>query len=387
MMRSWTLHFAAAVILCVMLFSGCSGGNNGTSPSEKNPGAASGSLQTYTNGTVIEPDDPNIRYIGHWDKSHLAEEAITVNSGSRIICSFTGNTISGLFSNQGITNPAQIYVSIDGGQPTLFKLGGEMENFTPVKLQGDHHTLQIAVKDVDERANRWVPPLASAVVFKGFLLSAGSKTAPLPPASSLKMEFYGDSITQGVRALSMAVGPDGSDGTKDYAFLTAMAFGAVHNQVGFGRQGVIRPGNGKVPPAPQSFGWNFQGSRADPSFVPKVVVVNQGTNDSIYPSSQFQPAYQSYIAEIRKAYPDAVIFCMRPFGGFHEKDVRAAVRALKDRKIIYVDTTGWLGKTDYTDGIHPTAKGHVKAAQKLIEVIRRHTGLEIVRPLDKPWWR
>lgn len=390
-LRKWALTLAGAAIACALLFSGCSVANNRTGPAaganSKNADSASGPSQSYSNGTVIEPDDPNIRYIGHWDQSHLAEEAITVNSGSRILCSFTGHTIRGLFNTQGITNPAQIYVSIDSSQPELIKLDSEMKNFTPSPLAGDRHTLQIAVKDVDERANRWVPPLASAVIFKGFILSAGSGTKPLPPASSLKMEFYGDSITQGVRAVSMAVGPDGSDGTKDYAFLTAMAFGALHNQVGFGRQGVIRPGNGEVPPAPQSFGWNFQGSRADPSFVPKVVVVNQGTNDSIYPSSQFRPVYQSYIAEIRKAYPDAFIFCMRPFGGFHEKDVRAAVRSLKDRKIIYVDTTGWLSKPDYTDGIHPTAEGHIKAARKLVQIIKRDTSLKTVRPLDQPWWR
>ncbi|MGH9378620.1 MAG: GDSL-type esterase/lipase family protein, partial [Terriglobia bacterium] len=185
----------------------------------------------------------------------------------------------------------------------------------------------------------------------------------------------------------MAIGTEGSDGTADYAFLTAMAFGALHNQVGFGRQGIIRTGNGDVPPASQSFGWNFQGSRADPSFIPQVVVVNQGTNDGAYPPEQFEPAYRAYIEEIRKAYPQAAIFCMRPFGGFHEKDIRKAVSSLADAKIFYVDTTSWLAASDYTDGIHPTAAGHLKAAQKLIRVISARTGLKPVRKVDKPWWQ
>lgn len=374
-----------AMAVSGLILAGCAGTGsiNAGRPSDS---PTSGAQQSYPGGTVIEPDNSSIRYIGHWDKTRLAEAAITVNSGSRIVGSFTGHHLQGLFGTQGVTNPAQIYVSIDDGKPVLFRLNAQVENFTPQKLTRERHTVQIVVKDVDERANRWVPPLASAVVFKGFILDSGAKMLPLPPPGSVQMEFYGDSITQGVRALSMAIGPDGSDATKDYAFLTAMAFGALSNQIGFGRQGIIRPGNGEVPPAPQSFGWNFQGSRTDPSFIPQVIVVNQGTNDQIYPSSQFRPAYHDYIAEIRKAYPDATVFCMRPFGGFHEQDIRAAVKSLADRKIIYVDTKGWLSNSDYTDGIHPNAEGHLKAAGKLIAFIEAHTKLKVVRSVQQPWW-
>ncbi len=387
--RKRSARILLMLVILVLGWSACSRNSNtpATADRSDNSSSPSGPSQSYPNGTVIEPDDPNIRYVGHWDKSHLAGQAITVNSGSRILCAFTGHTVRGLFGTQGITNPAQIYVSIDGSQPMLFKLDSDIQNFTPTELKGNRHTLQIAVKDVDERANRWVPPLASAVVFKGLVLDAGARTSPLPPAKNLRMEFYGDSITQGVRALSMAIGPDGSDGTQDYAFLTAMAFGAIHNQIGFGRQGVIRPGNGEVPPAPQSFGWNFQGSRADPAFVPQIVVVNQGSNDSIYTSSQFLPAYRAYIAEIHKAYPEATIFCIEPFGGFHGEDIRTAVQSLHDRKIVYVDTAGWLAKADYTDGIHPTVEGHLKAARKLVSFISKYTGLKASRPIETPWWR
>lgn len=374
---------SAAALLCL---ASCAG------PDALNAGASripsSGWVQDYPAGTVIEPDDPSLRYIGHWDRTHLAEEAITVNSGSRIIASFTGHHLSGLFSTQGITNPAQIYISIDHAKPLLFALDSAVKNFTPQRLTGGKHTLEVAVKDVDERADRWVPPLASAAIFKGFILDRGARMlAPSQPLSKLRIEFYGDSITQGVRALSMAAGPEGSDATKDYAFLTGTVFGGNFNQIGFGRQGIIRTGNGDVPPAAQSFGWNFQGSRADPAFVPELVTVNQGTNDQSYPSSQFEPAYRSYIQEIRAAYPKAYLLCMRPFGGFHENDIRAAVKSLHDARILYVDTTGWLEKSDFTDGIHPNIGGHIKAARKLIAFIETHTHVKPSRKLSEPWWR
>lgn len=376
---------AAIAATCAMTWFACSAPRN-PSTSGGPDSAVAGPQQAYSDGTVIEPDDPYLRYAGHWDTSHLAEQAVTVNSGSRIWCRFTGRRISGRFGIQGITHPAQIYVSIDHTKPVLYTLNTPVVDFTPSPLHSGSHSLEMAVKDVDERADRWVPPLASAVVFKGFLIDAKSKTLPLPPPPSLKMEFYGDSITQGVRALNMAIGTAGSDGTADYAFLTALAFGALENQIGFGRQGIIRTGNGDVPPAAQSFGWNYEGSRADPAFIPEVVVVNQGTNDGTYSSAQFEPAYRAYIEEIRTAYPKAWIFCMRPFGGFHEKDIRRAVLSMRDRKIVYVDTTKWLSASDFTDGVHPTVAGHLKAAKKLIRVISVDTALKPVRDVSKPWW-
>ncbi|HKS97116.1 MAG TPA: GDSL-type esterase/lipase family protein [Terriglobia bacterium] len=331
---------------------------------------------------VIKPNDPNLRLIGHWDKSNLADEAVTVNSGSRIICAFTGRSVRGMFGTKGITSPAEIYASIDGNAPLVYRIDANVINFTPGLLRGRKHQIEIDVKDVDEHPDRWIPPLQSALVFQGLILDRGAKTLPLPPPSTLRMEFYGDSITQGVAALSPVYSPEGSDGTKDYAFLTALAFGAEHNQIGFGRQGIIRDGNGDVPPAAESFGWNYQGSRADPAFVPEVVVVNQGTNDQQYSSERFEPAYKSYIEEIRKAYPSAWIFCLRTFGGFHEADIKSAVESVADPRIIYVDTTGWLEKSDYTDGLHPNVEGHRKAARKLVEMISARTGLKPVREME-----
>ena len=331
---------------------------------------------------VILPDDPNFIFIGHWDKSHLSEQAVTVNSGARILCAFTGHTLRGMFGIKGITAPAEVYVSIDDRAPVFYRADTEIINFTPVPLKAARHRLEIDVKDVDERINRWNPPLESALVFQGLVVDRTARTLPVPEPGTLRMEFYGDSITQGVALLSRTIGPEGSDGTKDYAFLTAMAFGSIHNQIGFGRQGIIRDGNGNVPPAPQSFGWNFRDSPADRSFVPEVVAVNQGTNDQSYPSERFKPAYQAYIEQIRTAYPGAAIFCVRTFGGFHEADIKAAVEAIHDPRIFYVDTTGWLDKSDYTDGVHPTAAGHVKVARKLVEQISARTGLKPVREVQ-----
>ncbi|HUI40439.1 MAG TPA: GDSL-type esterase/lipase family protein [Terriglobia bacterium] len=368
-----------AAVLLAALVSGFAGrGWVGTAYAAHPPGRSQ--AQAAAPAVVIKPGDPHFHFVGHWDRRSPGE-AITVNSGSRMLCAFTGTSITGLFGTAGIASPAQIWVRIDGGEPARYTANSETIDFAPHGLAPGRHTLELDVKDVDERVNRWIPPLQAALIFKGLELPSGGRLEKSPLPGKLRMEFYGDSITQGVRIDSMAIGPEGSDGTKDYAFLVALVFGALHNQVGFGRQGILRTGNGNVPPAADSFGWNFQGSPDDPSFVPRVVAVNQGTNDGGYSSVQFEPAYRAYIAEIRNRYPKAAIFCLRTFGGFHADDIRQAVEEMHDSEIRYVDTTGWLEKSDYTDGIHPNAGGQIKAAQQLADVIHRSTGLKIIRPV------
>ena len=111
------------------------------------------------------------------------------------------------------------------------------------------------VKDVDEFENRWILPLQSGVVLTGLRLGPGGRVLPAPPPGRRHMEFYGDSITEGVEALC---GQTGADGTADYAHLAGEAFHAGFNQVGFGEQGIIQPGHGNVGTASHP---NVQGHR------------------------------------------------------------------------------------------------------------------------------
>src|SRR5215218_3334718 len=69
----------------------------------------------------IAPDDANLRYEGRWDVKPAA--ATTVNSGSRLFARFTGTRLAATFDTSSITNPAQLYVSVDGGPMRLFRLG------------------------------------------------------------------------------------------------------------------------------------------------------------------------------------------------------------------------------------------------------------------------
>lgn len=325
-------------------------------------------MSTFTPGEVVPPDDPRIVLEGQW--GHQPGVAITVNSGSRIRFVFTGTRLKVLFDVEGLTSAPHLWVSIDDAEPSLYVVDQAVLDLT---VDPGQHRVEIAVKDVDEHANRWNPPFGSAVVFVGLLLDTDCRLRLSGRPGGPRLEFYGDSITQGVRALGAESGPDGSDGTRSFAYLTARAFGATSYQVGFGRQGVVREGNGEVPPAVESFGWNFAGSLADRLAEPDVVVINLGMNDE-----SLGEAYGVYLDRIRAAYPSSRIIALSPFSGKHSEEIEAAVEAKDDPGILYVGTQGWLGPDDYTDGVHPSVEGHAKAAARLVEVLESHTDLKRV---------
>lgn len=322
-------------------------------------------MSTFTPGQVIPPDDPRIVLEGQW--GHQPGVAITVNSGSRILFAFRGGRLQALFDVHGLTSPPHLWISIDDAEPVLHVVDGPV---IELAAEPGQHRVEIAVKDVDEQVNRWNPPFEAAVVFAGLVLDAESRIRLGGRPNGPRLEFYGDSVTQGVRALGPELGPTGSDGTKSFAYLTARALGASAYQVGFGRQGVVRTGNGEVPASTESFGWNFAGSPADRVGDLDVVVVNFGTNDE-----SLGDAYGRYLARVRETYPSTKIVALSPFTGKHAAEIEAAVKAADDPDIVYVGTEGWLGPDDYTDEVHPSVEGHAKAAARLVEQLELHTGL------------
>ncbi|WP_350274376.1 pectinesterase family protein [Kribbella sp. HUAS MG21] len=341
---------------------------------------ASATTATAANPATYGPFDPRIELDGHWGRDD--DVAITVNSGSAVRFRFTGSQLGALFDTASITVPAQLYVAIDGQTPALHKVDADRKVFAEGLDPNVAHTAEILVKDVDEYANRWTVPLQTGVVLEKIELAPGAKLIPLPTTAEHRIEFYGDSITQGVMALCPQLGTDCADGTKAYPHLVGKAFGADTNQVGFGKQAILQPGHGGVGTAAESYGWNLAGFPAT-GFDPEAVVVNFGTNDAAYPSAEFTPAYLAYLRKIRAAEPQALIVALRPFNGTHADNIKAAVAAANDSRIVYVDTTGWLGPQDFNGSTHPNVQGHQVAAGKLTAVLKQLTGWA-TGPTGKP---
>ncbi|MGQ4385758.1 GDSL-type esterase/lipase family protein [Streptomyces sp. SAS_270] len=316
---------------------------------------------------VARPDDRRLSYEGHWRRT--PEAATTVNSGARLHFRFTGGEVHALFDVGSITVPAQIYVSVDGGPKRLYAVDrDDLDIDAPGR---GPHTVEISVKDVFSRANRWTPPLETGVVLTGLRLDKGARLLPQHRPPTRRLAFYGDSITQGVMALCEVNTSDCADGTAAYPTLVADRLGASLTQVGFGRQGVIQTGNGGVPAAGDAYGWNYAESRADSDRRADVIVVNQGTNDAASTAGDFRSAYRSYLEELRAAAPHARILALRPFNGTHAEDIAAVVDQLADQCVEFVDTTGWLSLEDgdFNGTVHPNTQGHSKVADRLSAVI------------------
>ncbi|MDF3140808.1 MULTISPECIES: GDSL-type esterase/lipase family protein [unclassified Streptomyces] len=318
---------------------------------------------------VVRPDDRRLAYEGHWGRT--AEAATTVNSGSRLRFRFTGSSIHALFDVASITVPAQVYVSVDG-RPKRLRAVDRSDLEITAEGRGPH-SVEISVKDVFSRANRWTPPLETGVVLTGLRLGDGGHLLHQPARSARKLVFYGDSITQGVMALCEVNTSDCADGTAAYPTLVADALRASLTQVGFGRQGVIQTGNGGVPAAADAYGWNHVGSRADSDRRADVIVVNQGTNDATYGSDAFRAAYRAYLDQLRAAAPHARILALRPFNGAHADDIAAVVGELADPRTEFVDTTDWLSPADgdFNGTVHPSAQGHRRVADRLIALLAK----------------
>ncbi len=317
------------------------------------------------------------RFHGRWDL-RAPGRAVTVNSGSYLVARFDGSGITATFDTSRNRAPFPTLAwRVDDGEWQEAEVAASVTLASGLK-RGDHE-LMLMVRDLDEHQPRWSEPLTASVTFLGL---TGARLLPPPAEPKLKMEFLGDSITEGVVVHPPRPGKESwpwrGDGRLAYSAQTALRLGAQWRQVGFGRLGVTIEGNGGVPPSAESLNWFHAGVPRD-SWQPDIVVVNQGTNDGRRTAEEFRPAYRHYLEQIRKAYPNAWIAALRPFGGYHAENVLSEVTARNaagDRRLFFVDTTGWLGREDYTDGVHPNVQGGAKAADRLSAALRQRLGLE-----------
>jgi lysophospholipase L1-like esterase len=340
----------------------------------------SGSLQPRSD--LVPAGSTKIRFEGRWHLESSDGPAVTVNTGSLFRLRFTGESCRLRFDTRRDVTPApHLWMRMDNDEWREISVIPEVD----LTARGTPpHTLQVIFKGADERQSRWDPPLEAHVTFVGLTLAPGGRLLDPPDEPSLSIEFLGDSITEGVFVNGKGEArPEVDDARRTYAFQTGEALNASFRIVGFGLIGITRPGNGGVPDALEAFPYVYGGQLKD-RFQPRLCVINLGTNDGEADSALFSERYAAYLRLIRADYPEALLVCMRPFNGAHADDIRRTVqrrRADGDPRAFYVDTTGWIDPArDTTDGLHPNAAGHARAAQRLTSALRALLP-ELQRPL------
>src|SRR5687767_14701844 len=189
-------------------------------------------------GEAARKEAGPLRYYGRWDRRQ-ADRVVTVNSGSHIVGRFEGAAIAARFDASANVEPFPTLAwRIDDGDWHEAEVAAEVP--LTKDLKPGPHTLTLMARGLDEHQCRWSPPLTASITFLGLAVTDGKLLDP-PEEPKLKIEFLGDSITEGVLVHREYKGktawPWLTDGRLAYPTQTALKLGAQWRQVGFGRLG------------------------------------------------------------------------------------------------------------------------------------------------------
>jgi lysophospholipase L1-like esterase len=342
-----------SLLAVACLACGCSKFNNDETPRRKEllAGNVKAAAITAADGSLA---DTNIKYFGRWDFSNPTQYRSDWG-GAYLRVKFTGTTIK-----IKLGNTSNYYAKIDNGPWVSYLNVSGTVNLTPAPLASGTHTISVAQgKDYNYLFN-----------FQGFILDAGAGTSAPPVAADL-IEWIGDSITAGYT--------DEQANVSGYPWVCSELLGAEHTQIAYPGVTLVSgyPGVGmdvqyfklQDPSHTPSPDWDFT------RYTPKIVVINLATNDNgkNVPDAQVQSTYTSFLANVRAKLPNAEIFVMRTFLGVKATPTLAAVNAriaAGDQKLHYIDTNGWMTNADYTDGLHPSVSGNIKAANLLKPILQ-----------------
>ena len=301
------------------------------------------------------PTDTNLVYVGRWDRGDV-NVSHSHWGGAYLRAAFTGTTIG--FRGGATAGGPTVLVSVDGEPPH------EVNALDARPLKAGVHTLILGS-----------PGQNGEFEFKGLVLDPNARTLPTPVRPLI--EFIGDSITTG--------GGQTLPATVNYAWMSAETLGCDHTQIAFSAR-ALTTGYGcagdKAGLDTQYFrlkNFNHLGDTPpvlwDFSYTPQVIVINLGQNDQCggEPDAIFTASYVGFVRKLRAKFPRSQVVALRPFGGPYEAAIRRAVETLNtdgDARVRFLDTTGWLDKADFVDGVHPTEAGHTKVALRLAPLLR-----------------
>lgn len=229
--------------------------------------------------------------------------------------------------------------------------------------------------------------LMGRVTFLDFYLPKGGKFLEPPGAHELKLEYFGDSITNGCgngHPHEVAHAPALDNGYMSYAALSARMLSAEYHTIAISGIGVLQDAMGNINGLPPHFhgvhgygtpDWDFSRYIADG------VIINLGQNDYSNPISDdlYVEKYIAFIEDILRQYPQAYVFCC--VGTMNNNYLPSVERVTKhfrelgnekvfpvDLGLIIPEVEGWGG------GFHPGFQTHYRMAQDLADFISEKTG-------------
>lgn len=308
---------------------------------------------TYRDFVLTGEDQPC--YMGRWFDKEIegVSHKVTLTDGAHLYF-LVENAASFDVTFTVITTGEEPYFaySIDGGE----MIRQHITQPTVTLPDTGRHTVRIVADAMTEGEGKWDKEKGFAI--KSVTPSEGGSIVGIKPTEKV-IFFYGDSITEGIRALNMNATSDGNSATNAYSWQCAEALGVTPYLVGYGASGLIMTGSFST--MLNAIDYLSDGRPVEDGVTPDVIVINHGTNDGGQSRKKFEEALDSTITRLQEKYPDTPIVYLIPFNQAH---ARIISEKLKDTANIYVvETKDW--SITYTDGVHPDAAGAKAAGEQL----------------------
>jgi lysophospholipase L1-like esterase len=322
-------------------------------------------------------DDTHLRYTGRTG-TQAGGARLLAWSGTELRARFTGTQLALRFA-PGRGGVSHFTVEVDG-RTHLLSLRGEGPADWRLRepLPAGEHSLRIV--------KRTEGPMAEAVLH-GLLLGPGGRWLAPPPERSLKLEFYGDSITAG--ACNGDMNEDqyedfaSHDGTRAYGALTAQRLGADYVGIAYSGIGITRTWGEVLMPqvwdrvAP----WPDAPVAPPDAREPDVVLVNLGQNDHGFPASRGEPfaadfaeRYLAFVRQLRQRYPGTrLVLLIGGMPGWKEQPAIPQALAETVRRLhAEGDAKVWTYTFEVFSLAHPRIDVHAQMADELVSFLKNN---------------
>ncbi|MDF2543956.1 MAG: acetyl xylan esterase [Herbinix sp.] len=323
----------------------------------------------------------NARFMGRFDLTDPeAPRCGWVNSA--VFLQFRGNEISMTADDSNGTD--YVEVVLDGVARNWIHLDkGIHEYVIDQGLDDKVHTLEI---------HKRTEILYGGIQFLGFALPKGGEFFAPPEPKKLKLEYFGDSITNGCgngHPHVLRDAPHLDDGYMSYVGISARMLNAEYHTLAISGIGMLQDAMGNINGLPVHFHgtlgkdtvpWNFSNYIADG------VIINLGQNDYSNPidDEKYIDTYIEFVHDILCKYPNASIFCC--LGTMNNNYLPSVQRVVAhfnelgnekvycvDLGLIHPEVEGWGGC------FHPSAQTHYRMGLELAGFISEKTNWPLLK--------
>jgi len=314
-------------------------------------------LQVYPNMLRYTDIDSDIGFIGRWYTQMVNghECHVTNNCGSEFYFKTSGaTTITIEWQAMTQTNAYYVYI-IDGNAPVRASITSN----TIVLPDSGVHYIRIVTDGITEEIGKWEN--GTGFAFSDVTVNQGSVSGVMP--TNPQIMFFGDSITEGIRALGIDNTDMGNTNSATGAFpwYCCKKLNAIPFRIGYGATGINKTGSFNT--AINALEYLYNGTPVD-KYYPDAIVINYGANDD--GNTDFNNGYIAYLNAMHLMYPGVKVYIMIPFNQHLASRITTVASGFDWAELI--ETANWDGIT-YADGIHPLAAGAEVAGNYLADAL------------------